>query len=192
MCNEKMSLVCIPKRNNICSISDRNTFLLCQSFRLYDASSTQSDWFTTSTSNNKIETTISKFIRLHEYLPQRFTAFLCKQDAIDCEFGCGASCLPKSRSRIADQFRLVDPPSQKLKHSYNGAVIIECRAICSVITSTADAETHSDFHSAQTALLLRHLLIEMGYPQEPIHIKTDNSTTSGFVNNNLQMKHSKS
>ncbi len=32
----------------------------------------------------------------------------------------------------------------------------------------------------------------MGHPQPPTIINTDNSTTTGFVNNNIQMKRSKS
>ena len=35
---------------------------------------------------------------------------------------------------------------------------------------------------AKQAALMRQALIEMGHPQPPTKIKTDNSTASGFVN----------
>ena len=85
--------------------------------------------------------------------------------------------LSKARSRIAGYFRLLDPPLQELNHSHNGAILIECRKVRSVVTSAVEAETHGVFYNIQTALHLRHILIEMGHPQEPIPIQIDNSTT---------------
>ena len=60
--------------------------------------------------------------------------------------------LPKARSRIADYLQILDPPSQKSKHSHNGAILIECSKVCSVITSAAEVETHGVCHNTQTAL----------------------------------------
>ena len=39
---------------------------------------------------------------------------------------------------------------------------------------------------------LRHVLTEMGHPQPPTIIHTDNTTTTGFANDNIQLKRSKS
>ena len=71
-------------------------------------------------------------------------------------------------------------------------MLIECRTIRHVVTSAAEAETHAVFHNAKTALPIRHLLIQMGHPQLPTPITTDNSTTTGYVNGNIQQKKSKS
>ena len=60
------------------------------------------------------------------------------------------------------------------------------------MSSAAEAETNGVFHNAKIALPLRQLLIEMGHPQPPTIIHTDNSTTHGFVNKNIQLKKSKS
>jgi len=60
-----------------------------------------------------------------------------------------------------------------------------------VVTSAAEAETHGVFHNAKTGLPIQHLLQSMGHPQKPFLIKTDNSTSAGYVNNNMQMKKSK-
>ena len=99
--------------------------------------------------------------------------------------------LIKPRSCIADYFRLLDPPKLTLKYTHNEKILIECRAVHSVVTSAAEVETHGVFHHAKLAIHLRHLLIEMGNPQVLIPIKTDNLITSGFVNRNIQMKRSK-
>ena len=53
--------------------------------------------------------------------------------------------LTKARSRIAGYFRILDPPSKKSKHSHNGAILIECRAISNVVTYAAEAEIHGVF-----------------------------------------------
>ena len=98
--------------------------------------------------------------------------------------------LPKARSRLAGYFRLLDPPLNR-KYKHNGAILIECRAIRNVVTSAAEAETHGVYHNARVAIPLMHLLVEMGHPQLPIPIKTDNSTATGFVNGNIQLKKSK-
>ena len=77
------------------------------------------------------------------------------------------------------------------KYNHNGTVIIECRAIHIVVTSTAEAETQGVYHNARVSVPLRHLIIEMRHPQLPVPIKIDNSTATGFVNSNIQLKKSK-
>ena len=71
-------------------------------------------------------------------------------------------------------------------------IIIEYRTLRHVVTSAAEAETHGVFHNAKQILPIRHLLHEMGHPQcNPTPIRTDNSTSAGYVNKNMQMKKSK-
>ena len=60
------------------------------------------------------------------------------------------------------------------------------------MTSAAEAETKGVFQNAKTVIALRNLLKHMNHPQPPTTINTDNSTTVGFVRNNIQMKRSKS
>ena len=66
------------------------------------------------------------------------------------------------------------------------------KRIWHVVTSAAEAETTGVFQNAKTALAIRNLLQHMGHCQPPTIIRTDNSTTTGFANNNIQMKRSKS
>ena len=100
--------------------------------------------------------------------------------------------LPKARSRMAGYFKLLDDPKNKQRTLYNGAILIECRTLRHVVSSAAEAETNSVFQNAKTAIPIRNLLIGMGHPQNATIIKTDNSTTQGFVNKNIQLKRSKS
>ena len=101
--------------------------------------------------------------------------------------------LPKARSRIAGYFRLLnDPNGDKKFYVDNGPILIECRTLRSVVTSAAESETHGVFHNAKKALPIKYLLEQMRHPQiNPIPIRTDNSTSVGFVNKNMQMKASK-
>ena len=56
--------------------------------------------------------------------------------------------LPKACSQIAGYFQLLDPLSQKNKHMHNGIILIEYRAIHSVVSSTVETETRGVFHNA--------------------------------------------
>ena len=100
--------------------------------------------------------------------------------------------MPKARSRIAGHFRLLDKSTVPHRSLYNGAIHIECRTLRHVVSSAAEAETNGVFQNAKIALPICHILNEIGHPQPPTTIYTDNSTTSGFCQNNIQLKKSKS
>ena len=99
--------------------------------------------------------------------------------------------LPKARSRIAGYFRLLKNPG-KDTYEDNGPLLIECRTIWSVLTSVAEVETHGVFQNAKRIISIRYVLEAIGHKQnKPTPLRTDNSTSSGFVNKNMQMKQSK-
>ena len=100
--------------------------------------------------------------------------------------------LPKARSRIAGYFRFLNNDHKIHRDKYNGAIHIECRSLRHVVSSAAEAETNGVFQNAKLAVPMRQILEEMGHHQTPTHILTDNSTTAGFVNKNIQLKRSKS
>ena len=100
--------------------------------------------------------------------------------------------MPQAKSRIAGYFQLNDHPS-RIKHpDINGAILIECKALRHVVSSAAEAETAGIFHNAQRAIPIRYILEQLGHPQPPTPIKTDNSTATGFIHNNIHQKKSKS
>ena len=85
-----------------------------------------------------------------------------------------------------------DDPKRAEDPNLNGAILVECKALKNVASSAAESETGGVFHNAQKAIPIRHILAELGHQQPPAPIKTDNSTTTGFANNNIHQKRSKS
>ena len=60
------------------------------------------------------------------------------------------------------------------------------------MSSAAEAETTGVFNNAKLTVSIRHLLNQLGHSQPITVIHTDNSTTAGFANKNMQLKKSKS
>ena len=60
------------------------------------------------------------------------------------------------------------------------------------MSSAAEAELGALFINAKEAIYLRQILTEMGHPQPPTPIQTDNSTAEGVVNMRVQPKRTKS
>ena len=103
--------------------------------------------------------------------------------------------LPKARSRYAGFFHLADhPPDPPAlpNPTINGAVNVDCKAIRNVVGSAAEAETAGLYFNAQRTIPIRIALEEMGHPQPPTPIKTDNATALGYVYDNIKQKRSKS
>eukprot|EP00804_Cyclotella_cryptica_P020437 CCRYP_014425-RA/>CCRYP_014425-RA protein AED:0.04 eAED:0.02 QI:0/0/0/1/1/1/2/0/1218 len=73
----------------------------------------------------------------------------------------------------------------------NGAVLTIAQIIKTVMSSAAEAELGALYINAREVIPLRHLLLEMGHPQPPTPIQTDNSTALGVVNNTIQPKRTK-
>ncbi len=74
----------------------------------------------------------------------------------------------------------------------NGTILIECKGLQQVISSSAEAEIGGIYHNAQHALPIQVALEALGHPQSPTRIKSDNSTAHGFIYSNINMKRSKS
>ena len=74
----------------------------------------------------------------------------------------------------------------------NGAILTIAQIIKAVMASAAEAELGALFISAKEAVYIRKILEEMGHPQPPTPIQTDNSTAEGVLNNKVQPKRTKS
>eukprot|EP00957_Ditylum_brightwellii_P049420 3749525-Ditylum_brightwellii.AAC.1 len=59
------------------------------------------------------------------------------------------------------------------------------------MSSAAEAEVGTLFINSRAAVGLQTVLQEMGHPQPPIPIMTDNSTASGIVNSSIKQHRSK-
>ena len=59
------------------------------------------------------------------------------------------------------------------------------------MASAAEAEIGVVFYNCQTSVPLRITLQELGHPQPPTPIQTDNSTAVGFANSTIKIKRTK-
>jgi hypothetical protein len=74
----------------------------------------------------------------------------------------------------------------------NGAVLTISGILKHVMSSAAEAYVAGLFVNAKEGEILRTTLDEMGYPQEPTPIQTDNSTASGIANDTINQQRSRS
>ena len=99
---------------------------------------------------------------------------------------------PGAKSRIAGYYFLSDHPQRKAHPTIAKAILVECKTLRHVVSSAAEAEMAGVHHNAQTAILIWLFLEVLQYLQPPTPIKTDNSTTNGFIDNNIHQRRSKS
>jgi hypothetical protein len=95
---------------------------------------------------------------------------------------------PKARSRAGGHFFLSENTQDP---NDNGAVHTVAKIIKAVMSSAAEAELGGLFINAKTAVPIRKTLEELGHPQPPTPVQTDNSTACGVVNNEIQPKATK-
>ena len=68
---------------------------------------------------------------------------------------------------------------------WNGAILTITEVIKFVMTSAAEVELGALFIAAQKLVPLCQTLVEMGWPQPPTPVQTDNTTATGVVNKTL-------
>ena len=73
-----------------------------------------------------------------------------------------------------------------------GPILSIAQVIKFVMTSAAEAELAALYITAQKLVPMRQTLIEMGWPQPPTPIQTDNTTDEGVANNKIFTKKLKS
>ena len=76
--------------------------------------------------------------------------------------------LPKARSRIAGYFYLSKECQITITKSppINRSILVECKLLRHVVSSTAEAETARLFHNYQTAIMIRNILNALGHKIE--------------------------
>lgn len=101
--------------------------------------------------------------------------------------------LPNAKSRIAGCHYLSSlPPKPGQSPTLNTLTLATCKTLRHVVSSAAESETAGVFTNAQIALPIRHILDCLGHQQPPTPIKSDNCTATGFVNNKIHQRRSKS
>jgi hypothetical protein len=89
---------------------------------------------------------------------------------------------PEARSRAGGYHYL----SSKDDTLFNGPIIV-----CYSMASAAEAEIAGIYLNAQEGVSERNCLIEMGHPQPPTPIRTDNTSARGIVTGTIKQKRSK-
>ena len=101
--------------------------------------------------------------------------------------------LPKARSRAGGHYFLGNKPADDgtPDPTPNGAIHTLCKTIRNVVASAAEAETGGLYLNGQEAVPIRTALAEMGHPQPPTPLETDNSTAYGIITSTIRQKLSK-
>ena len=73
----------------------------------------------------------------------------------------------------------------------NGAVHVHSHIMREIVSSAAEAKLGGLFHNSKEAVPMRITLEELGHPQPPTTIITDNSTATGIANDTVKQKRSK-
>jgi hypothetical protein len=73
----------------------------------------------------------------------------------------------------------------------NGAISIISKVLKHVMSSAAEAEIGAVFINAKEGAVLRTTLEELGHPQPPTPMETDNTTATGYSNGTIKQKRTK-
>ena len=96
---------------------------------------------------------------------------------------------PGARSRVGGFFFLGNGDAAATP--LNGAIQVVSQIMTNVLASAAEAEVGGLFTNGQTACPVRTTLIEMGHPQPPTPIVTDNECAQGIANDTVKQRRSK-
>ena len=101
---------------------------------------------------------------------------------------------PKAKSRASVHHFLSTHPA-KLKPGQspplNGPIHVLCALIGPVMASAAEAEVGAAFMNAQDGCPIRQTLIELGHPQPPTVLQTNNKCAEGILNDTIKQRRSK-
>ena len=98
---------------------------------------------------------------------------------------------PKVCSGVTRYYHLSDNSTITKHPKFNGAILVECKTLRHVVSSSAEAEVSGIFHISQVSISIRTLLHTLNHPQPPIPLKTDNSTSKGCTYDNIHQRYSK-
>jgi hypothetical protein len=103
---------------------------------------------------------------------------------------------PKALSRTGGHFYLSDKPANPASGTSqqppnNGPLHTTSHILRNVMASAAESEVGALFLNSQEAIPIRYALKELGHPQPPTPVETDNSTAAGYFNNTIKQKRSK-
>jgi hypothetical protein len=95
---------------------------------------------------------------------------------------------PKACSRAGEHFNMGNRDTNN--DTTQGTVLATTTIMNSVLALASEAKIGALFENTRKATLLRTTLEEMGYPQPPTPVQTDNSTACGIANDNIKQQRS--
>jgi hypothetical protein len=103
---------------------------------------------------------------------------------------------PKARSRSGGHFFLSDRPADldqppTKAPTPNGPLHTSSFILRNVMALAAQAEARALFVNAQESTVVRTTLIELGHPQPPTPLQSNNSTATDTVNASIRQRRSK-
>jgi hypothetical protein len=98
---------------------------------------------------------------------------------------------PDGRSTAGGHYFLGRLPRDNQPITLNGAIYTLCTVLKHIAASAAEAELGALFLNVQEAKIIRLILEEMGHPQPPTPIHSDNSTAVGIANNTVKRQRSR-
>ena len=120
--------------------------------------------------------------------PDAYIRFYASDMVLHVDSDAAYLVLPKVKSRIAGYYYLSAHLNITKNPKLNGAILVLCKTLRYVVPSAAETEVVGIFQNAQQAIIIRRILHALDHPQPPTPIKTDNSTASGFVYDNIHQK----
>ena len=144
-------------------------------------------------------TAITQFLNYAASNPDATIRYVRSDMVLHVESDASYLTAPKSRSRAAGFHYLSSrptdptkpPPADAASPPGNGAINVLCTILKEVVSSAAEAEFAALFHNAKEACPLRTCLEELGHPQPPTPIVTDNNTAAGIANDTMKQRRSK-
>ena len=103
---------------------------------------------------------------------------------------------PKARSRASGFHYFSDKPvlpilPEQPAPMHNHPILVTCKVIDAVMSSTQEAETGGGYINAKEALPIRQAAIEMGHPHGPTPLQFDNKCAMGILTGVLKQRQSK-
>ena len=101
--------------------------------------------------------------------------------------------MPEARICYAGYFYLSNWPSPspiKPNPEINGPIHTECKTICNVVSSTAEAETCGTLNNGTQSIGMQPAFIALDHKQPATPLKTGNSMTGHFIKSGMKPKHS--
>jgi hypothetical protein len=98
----------------------------------------------------------------------------------------------KARSRAGGVCYLTSADDDLMGHSCSSPVDSMSSIIPTVVAAASEAEYAALFMNGQNAIAIGNTLADLGYPQDPILVVTDNTTAESLANESAKIKRSKS